>query len=91
MEKGTKSLIREAINKELVNVINSLDKEQKMKHLEHALILKLGLGVCDEIDRGELKNLVFAHDKLKSESGFSRSQEVIDDIVGEYREDFERC
>ncbi|WP_343288780.1 hypothetical protein [Wolbachia endosymbiont of Encarsia formosa] len=90
MEKGTKRLIREAINKELVNVINSLDKEQKMKHLEHALILN-GLGVCDEIDGGELKNLVFAHDKLKSESIFSRSGEVIDDIVGEYRGDFEKC
>lgn len=91
MEKGTKSLIREAINKELLNVINSADREQKMKHLENALILKLGLGVCDEIDGGELKNLVFAHDKLKSDSSFSRSGEVIDDIVGECREDFERC
>ncbi|WP_395463556.1 hypothetical protein [Wolbachia endosymbiont of Cantharis cryptica] len=92
--KNTKNLIHEAIDKELQNVINSADKEQKMRHLENALILKLGLGVCDKIDGGELKNLVFAHDKLKSDNSFSRSQEVIDDIVGEYRGDFEgsgRC
>ncbi|BFD47320.1 MAG: hypothetical protein DMENIID0003_03940 [Wolbachia endosymbiont of Sergentomyia squamirostris] len=93
-QKSTKGLIREAINKELQNIINSADKEQKMRHLENALILKLGLGVCDEIDGGELKNLVFAHDKLKSDNNLSRSQEMVDGIVDEYRGDFEgsgRC
>lgn len=36
-QKSTKGLIREAINKELQNIINSADKEQKMRHLENAL------------------------------------------------------
>ncbi|WP_265030187.1 hypothetical protein [Wolbachia endosymbiont (group A) of Philonthus cognatus] len=93
-QKSTKGLIREAINKELQNIINSADKEQKMRHLENALILKLGLGLCGEIDGGELKHLVFAQYKLKSDNNLSRSQEMVDGIVDEYRGDFEgsgRC
>lgn len=93
-KKSTKSLISKAIDKELLNVINSSDKEQKIKHLENALILKLGLGICDVIDGGELKHLVCGFEKLRGDFSLSRSQEAIDDIVGEYREDFEgrgRC
>ncbi|BAO99486.1 hypothetical protein [Wolbachia endosymbiont of Cimex lectularius] len=93
-KKSTKSLISKAIDEELLNVVNSSDKEQKIKHLEKALILKLCLGLCGLVDGGELKHLVCGFEKLRGDVSLSRSQEAIDDIVGEYREDFEgsgRC
>ncbi|MGL9688582.1 MAG: hypothetical protein ACR5K6_02300 [Wolbachia sp.] len=46
------------------------------------------MGLCGLVDGGELKHLVCGFEKLRGDVSLSRSQEAIDDIVGEYREDF---
>lgn len=83
--KSTKNLIREKINEELLGLANSSDREQRMRHLDKVLSLKLGLGSCDEIDGGELQKLIFGYYKLKDDISLSRSQEMADGIVDEYR------
>ncbi|WCR59882.1 MAG: hypothetical protein PG978_001334 [Wolbachia endosymbiont of Ctenocephalides felis wCfeF] len=93
-KKSKKSLIRAAIDEELQKVIKSTDRNQRIEYLFNILILKICLVIFDEIDGGELEKLVRAFERLKSDISLSRSQEAIDDIVGEYREDFEgsgRC
>lgn len=93
-KKSKKSLIRAAINEEHQRLLSSTDKDKRIDCLFNILVLKLSLITLDEIDGGELEKLVRAFEKLKGDVSLSRSQEAIDDIVGEYREDFEgsgRC